>query len=64
MFPPLCFVDVTSGIVDEESKELMQDNLTEEEYSIISNDNTEFKLKFKFIELLQNVNIFTAKLDK
>lgn len=63
MFPPLCFVDVTSGIVDNESKELMQENLTDEEYSIISSDNTEFKLKFKFIELLQNVNIFTAKLD-
>lgn len=61
MFPPLCFVDVTSGIVDDESKELMQENLTDEEYSIISSDNTEFK--FKFIELLQNVNIFTAKLD-
>ena len=63
MFPPLCFVDVTSGIVDDESKELMQENLTDEEYSIISSDNTEFKLKFKFIELVQNVNIFTAQLD-
>lgn len=63
MFPPLCFVDVTSGIVDEDSKELMQENLTDEEYSIISDDSTEFKLKFKFIEMLQNVNIFTAKLD-
>ena len=63
MFPPLCFVDVTSGVVDEESKELMQENLTEEEYSIISDDSTEFKLKFKFIEILQNVNIFTAKVE-
>lgn len=63
MFPPLCFVDVTSGVVDEDSKELMQENLTDEEYSIISDDSTEFKLKFKFIEMLQNVNIFTAKLD-
>lgn len=63
MFPPLCFVDVTSGVVDEDSKELMQENLTEEEYSVISDDSTEFKLKFKLIEMLQNVNIFTAKLD-
>lgn len=64
MFPPLCFVDVTSGIVDEDSKELMQENLTEEEYSVISDDSTEFKLKFKLIEILQNVNnIFTAKID-
>jgi stage II sporulation protein R len=63
MFPPLCFIDVTSGIVDEDSKDLLKENLTEEEYNIISDDSTEFKLKFKFIELLQNVNIFTAKLD-
>ena len=61
MFPPLCFVDVTSGIVDDDSKELMKENLTDEEYKIISDDSSEFKVKFKFIELLQNAKIFTAK---
>ena len=30
MFPPLCFVDVSSGIVPEQSKELLQDNLSQE----------------------------------
>ncbi len=61
MFPPLCFVDVSSGVVPESSKEEMKDNLSDEEYSIISSDDTDIKLKFKIIELLQNVNIFTAK---
>ena len=36
MFPPLCFVDVTSGVVPEESKENLEENLGDEEYSIIS----------------------------
>ncbi len=61
MFPPLCFVDISSGIVEDDSKELMKDNLTEEEFNIVSEDDTEYKLKFKLIELL---SVFTAKLDK
>ena len=61
MFPPLCFVDVSSGIVPDESKDSMKENLTEEEYSIISSNDNDIKVKFKIIEMLQNVNIFTAK---
>jgi stage II sporulation protein R len=62
MFPPLCFVNISSGIVPDESKELLENNLSEEEYSIISDtDSTEIKFKFKIIELLQNTNILTAK---
>lgn len=62
MFPPLCFVNVTSGIVPEESKELLESELNEEEYDIISNKNSsKIKFKFKLIELLQNTNILTAK---
>lgn len=62
MFPPLCFVNVSSGIVPEESKELLESELNDEEYDIISNkDSSEIKFKFKLIELLQNTNILTAK---
>ena len=32
MFPPLCFVNVSSGIVPDESKELMKQDLNDEEY--------------------------------
>ena len=35
MFPPLCFVDVTTGIVPEESKKEMKEAMPEEEYSLI-----------------------------
>lgn len=66
MFPPLCFVDVTSGIVPEESKNIMKENLTTEEYSLISDsnfnktENSIIKFKFKLIELLNNSNVLTA----
>lgn len=62
MFPPLCFVDVTSGIVPDESKEIIKDNLSTEEYNLISDtENNEIKFKFRLIEFFQNNNIFTAK---
>lgn len=57
MFPPLCFVDVTSGIVPDESKEVMQNNLSEEEYDLISQDTADVKVKFKIVEVLQNFTI-------
>ena len=62
MFPPLCFVDVTSGIVPDESKEIIKENLSTEEYNLISDtENNEIKFKFRLIEFFQNNNIFTAK---
>ena len=62
MFPPLCFVDVSSGIVPEESKEVMKENLSDEEFSLISEENdSQITFKFKLIEFFQNNNIFTAK---
>lgn len=62
MFPPLCFVNISTGVVPEESKEQLKDNLSDEEYSLISDtDSSDINFKFKIIELLQNVNILTAK---
>ena len=62
MFPPLCFVDVSSGIVPEESKEMLESNLSTEEYAIISNENEEISFKFKLLELFNNVtHTLTAK---
>ena len=62
MFPPLCFVDVTSGVVPEESKTELKDNLSEEEFALISNDKSQdIKLKFKLLELFGNGGLLTAK---
>lgn len=62
MFPSLCFVDVSSGIVPEESKEDLQNVLSDEEYAIISdNTNPDIKLKFKLLEFFTNSGLLTAK---
>ena len=62
MFPPLCFVDISSGIVPEESKEYMEDNLNEEEFALVSdNSSGEIKFKFKLIEFFQEHGLITAK---
>ena len=56
MFPPLCFVDVTSGVVPDESKEIMKKNLNDEEYSIISdNESSDIKFKFSLIEFFKSI---------
>lgn len=61
MFPPLCFVDVSSGIVPDSSKETMKENMSKEDYTLISEDSNEVKLKFKIVEMFQNAKILTAK---
>lgn len=62
MFPPLCFVDVSSGVVPDNSKEIMKKDLSNEEFSLISNeDSAEISFKFKLVEMLQNAKILTAK---
>ena len=62
MFPSLCFVDVSSGIVPEESKEELQNVLSDEEYAIISDKSSpNIKLKFKLLELFTNTGLITAK---
>ena len=66
MFPPLCFVDVTSGIVPDDSKELLKENLSQEEYNLICNgnsedlNNTDITFKFKIVELLNNTKLMLA----
>lgn len=52
MFPPLCFVDMSTGIVPNESKETIRKNLPEEEYALISDTSSRsINFKFKLIEL-------------
>ena len=58
MFPPLCFVDVTSGVVPDDSKSMIRDNLSDEEYSIISDSaSPDIQFKFSLIEMFQNFKV-------
>ena len=62
MFPPLCFVDISSGVVPEESKELLENSLSQEEFALVSNDsNSEIKFKFKLLEFFNENGLITAK---
>ena len=63
MLPPLFFVDESSGIVHEESNEDLENSLTDEEFSIVSDneENLTFKLKFKILEILNDTGLITAK---
>ena len=58
MFPPLCFVDVSSGVVPDESKEEIKESLNEEEYSLITQtDDNKINFKFKLVEFFQNLRL-------
>lgn len=62
MFPPLCFVDISSGVVPDESKELMENNLSEEEFALVSQEeDSEIQFKFKLLEFFTNSGLITAK---
>jgi stage II sporulation protein R len=64
LFPPLCFVDVTHGIVPDLVKEGLKEALSEEEYRIVASSGDEsdipVKIKFKIVEMFQDSKIRLA----
>ena len=63
MFPSLCFIYISSGVVSSEGKENLEKNLDSESYEIISESKVspEFKFKFKVLEMFSQNILFTAK---
>lgn len=63
MFPPLCFIDVSSGVVPDESKEVLKDSMDEEDFALVSesDENSEISFKFKILELFGKSGFMTAK---
>ena len=59
MFPPLCFVDEEKGIIDKDTDDKLREVLTEEEYNLIaqktSNQTNRVQIKFKIVEIVQNI---------
>lgn len=51
LFPPLCFVDISSGVIDENAENELKENLSSEEFAIITENSEEIKLKIKLLEL-------------
>ncbi len=48
MFPPLCFADSCVGTLDVKSEEYLKENLSKEEYKLVTKGGT--KIKFKIME--------------
>lgn len=54
LYPSLCFVDVSSGVVPDSSKENLKNNLPDEEYALISENSPTYNFKFKIVEFFNN----------
>lgn len=62
LYPSLCFVDVSSGVIPDESKKTLQESLSDEEYKLVSEStNSTVAFKFKIVELFTNTKLITAK---
>ena len=59
MFPSLCFIDISSGVVSSEGKENLEKNLDSESYEIIS--ESKVSPEFKLLEVFSQSGLFTAK---
>lgn len=55
LYPSLCFVDVTSGVVPEESKEELQSILPAEDYEeLLSDPDTEIEVRSKLWDVISD----------
>lgn len=55
MFPPICFADGSTCVIDEESMQYLKENLTQEEYQLITQPEESVQWKFKIVEVWQNI---------
>lgn len=52
LFPPLCFIDISSGYLSKEDSQTLEENLSTEEFMLVSSESPDIKFKFKLLELL------------
>lgn len=52
LYPPLCFVDVTHGVVPDSSKQMLKNVLDEDEYEAVTNVEDNVGYRFKVLEWL------------
>lgn len=57
VYPPLCFVDASYGVVSEESDQQLKENLSEETYDRLHGEEPTVKIGFRLWELL--VDLFS-----
>lgn len=55
MYPPLCYVDAASGVVPLEGKEQLEEELTKEQYELVTNHKDErYQIRFKIIDTINS----------
>lgn len=54
LFPPLCFIDISSGYLKEEDSKILEENLSKEEFMLVSSTSPDIKLKFKILEFFND----------
>lgn len=54
MFPPLCYVDAATGVVPIEGKEELQEQLTSEQYNLISKSELPYEIRFKVVDAVNS----------
>lgn len=54
LYPPLCFVDASCGVVPDESKAELKEILTEKEYNEILEQKGNVKFRFKYLTFLND----------
>lgn len=52
LYPQLCFIEPSYGIVPEESKELLKNSLDADDYEALLSKTPKREIRFKFLELL------------
>ena len=54
LYPPLCFIDISHGIVGEESEDMLRETLTTDEFDAISG-GCKVKYRFRYLTFLNNL---------
>lgn len=56
LYPPLCFVDASTGVLPDESKETLKESISESEYEYVTEDaNQEISFRFKYLTFLNEL---------
>ena len=55
MYPPLCMMNDTEAVLSEKSERILKENLKPETYDIITGNDGKTEVKFKIVEVIQEL---------
>lgn len=54
LYPPLCFIDISHGVIDGDSEDMLRETLSTEEFNAISKDS-KVVYRFKYLKFLNKL---------